>query len=347
MTLAIATRPMIVDILRADPSWPAVVPAEPSPDDALGGFLAALAARGSPATTIRSYRASVNQWLAWCAEQGIAWSRPTRRDARGYLLYLIDGRGVSRATQALRLAALCAFYKHCVRQDLEVDGRAFTANLRPRQGKRLPKVLELGQVETLLGAAAEQPLELAPGTGRGSWERNRQPLALRDAAIFETMYAGGYRIAEICSAQLDGLNLGRRELRVLGKGDKWRVGLLNQHATDALRRYLRTGRPALLRGQVSGSIFLNKSGRPLGQRGLRAKYDLLSRRAGLPAGTSPHTLRHSFATHLLEGGADLISIQELLGHSSVSTTEVYTHVSQALMQKAYAGAHPRATRAPK
>jgi site-specific recombinase XerD len=137
--------------------------------------------------------------------------------------------------------------------------------------------------------------------------------------------------------------LSASKVTVIGKGDKWRVGLLNQHAAAALAFYLRRARPALLGGQPdSGGIFLNKFGAPLGQRGLRLMFDRRAQAAGLPAGTSPHTLRHSFATHLLEGGADIRTVQELLGHSSLQTTVVYTHVTPALSQAAYRDAHPRA-----
>ena len=165
-------------------------------------------------------------------------------------------------------------------------------------------------------------------------------------AVVETAYAAGLRIAELAGLTLDDLDLGRGELRVLGKGRKERAGLLGRPARAALAGYLAEGRPALLGrarpGPAPDAVFLNARGGPLGQRGMRYRLDAAFVRAGAPEGTHPHTLRHSFATHLLDGGADLRVVQELLGHASLATTQVYTHVSPARLRAAYAGAHPRA-----
>jgi site-specific recombinase XerD len=177
-------------------------------------------------------------------------------------------------------------------------------------------------------------------------------LALRDRAIVEVAYAAGLRISELAAADLGSLDLRRGEIRVTGKGRKERVGLLGRPAIAALHAWLDEGRPVLLaRNSASASaaraptaVFLNHRGEPLGVRGLRFKLDGLRRAAGLPQGVSPHTLRHSFATHLLDGGADLRVVQELLGHESLATTQVYTHVSPGRLQAAYRDAHPRAHR---
>jgi integrase/recombinase XerC len=179
----------------------------------------------------------------------------------------------------------------------------------------------------------------------------RRALVLRDLAIVETVYAAGLRISEVAAAKLADLDLGRGELRVIGKGRKERVTLLGGPAREALNRYLGEGRPALIAegghpgSADSGMIFLNSKGAPMSVRGLRYRLDRLMRAAGLPSGSSPHTLRHSFASHLLEGGADLRVVQELLGHASLGTTQVYTHVSPARLRSAYRSAHPRSTRA--
>ena len=165
-------------------------------------------------------------------------------------------------------------------------------------------------------------------------------------AIVETAYAAGLRIAELAGLTLDSLDLGRGELRVVGKGRKERAGLLGRPARAALAGYLAEGRPALLgrsaRGAAPAAVFLNARGGALGERGMRYRLDAAFARAGSPEGTHPHTLRHSFATHLLDGGADLRVVQELLGHASLATTQVYTHVSPARLRAAYGGAHPRA-----
>jgi site-specific recombinase XerD len=231
-------------------------------------------------------------------------------------------------------------------------GDPWGAIATPRLPRRLPRVLEVDQVERLLAAvdaelaaadlAAPNRIDLATA------------LALRDRALVETAYAAGLRISELASADLASLELRRGEIRVLGKGRKERVGLIGRPARAALSAYLEDGRPILLARRVAPAagtvsdepveIFLNHLGRPLGVRGLRYRLDLLRRRAGLPDGVSPHTLRHSFATHLLDGGADLRVVQELLGHESLATTQVYTHVSPARLRAAYRGAHPRAAR---
>jgi site-specific recombinase XerD len=205
----------------------------------------------------------------------------------------------------------------------------------------LPRVLEIDQIERLLAAID------ADDGGPASPSPVADAIALRDRALVEVAYAAGLRISELASAELSNLDLGRGEIRVLGKGRKERIGLLGRPAIAAVETYLDEARPALLaRRRVAGpepdAIFLNQDGAPLGVRGLRYRIDRLCRIAGLPDGVSPHTLRHSFATHLLDGGADLRVVQELLGHESLATTQVYTHVSAARLRAAYADAHPRA-----
>jgi site-specific recombinase XerD len=174
-------------------------------------------------------------------------------------------------------------------------------------------------------------------------------LAQRDRALVETAYAAGLRISELAAADLGSLDLGRGEVRVLGKGRKERIGLLGRPARAALAEYLSDGRTVLLERHPAGvsealpaEVFLNHRGGPLGVRGIRYRLDGLCRAAGLPAGVTPHTLRHSFATHLLDGGADLRVVQELLGHESLATTQVYTHVAPGRLRAAYQAAHPRA-----
>jgi site-specific recombinase XerD len=176
-------------------------------------------------------------------------------------------------------------------------------------------------------------------------------LALRDRALVETAYAAGLRISELATAELGELDLRRGELRVIGKGRKQRIGLLGRPARAGIEAYLADGRPVLLAIRTTATtpptqLFLNHHGEPLGVRGLRYRLDRIRRRAGLPDGVSPHTLRHSFATHLLDGGADLRVVQELLGHESLATTQIYTHVSPTRLRSAYREAHPRARRDP-
>ena len=320
-----------------------------SVDPALQRFLRGLAARDASEHTRRSYQTTIAAYLDWLADRGADWRAPSRADLRAYLAHL-GGRS-ARSSVAQRLAAIRSFHRYAAREGM-ATGDPWGAIATPRLPRRLPRVLEVDQVERLLAAvdaelaaadlAAPNRIDLATA------------LALRDRALVETAYAAGLRISELASADLASLELRRGEIRVLGKGRKERVGLIGRPARAALAAYLEDGRPILLARRVAQAagtvsdepveIFLNHLGRPLGVRGLRYRLDLLRRRAGLPDGVSPHTLRHSFATHLLDGGADLRVVQELLGHESLATTQVYTHVSPARLRAAYRGAHPRAAR---
>jgi integrase/recombinase XerC len=172
------------------------------------------------------------------------------------------------------------------------------------------------------------------------------PLALRDTALIELLYGAGLRIAEVVAINVADLQLGRGEVKVTGKGDKQRVALFGAPCRRAIEMYLSGGRPVLaeLAPAPSGALFLNRNGGSLGERGARARLDDIARAAGLPEAFHPHTLRHSFATHLLDGGADLRVVQELLGHESLGTTQVYTHVSTTRLRGLYKSAHPRARR---
>jgi integrase/recombinase XerC/integrase/recombinase XerD len=170
-----------------------------------------------------------------------------------------------------------------------------------------------------------------------------KPLEVRDRALFELIYSSGLRCQEVLDLELRDINLGAREVRVKGKGRKVRVIPVGEVALDALDRYLREGRSRLVKEAAQDDhVFLSRTGRPLSSSDVQRRLARYLARAGAPRGTSPHTLRHSFATHLLEGGADLRVIQEMLGHSSLRTTQVYTHVSAAHLRWAYRKAHPRA-----
>jgi site-specific recombinase XerD len=314
---------------------------------ALERFLGGLAARNASEHTIRAYGTAVGTYLAWLAEQGTDWRRPSRAELRAYLGHLADRN--ARRTIAQRLAAIRSFYRFATRAEL-ADGDPWSSIATPRLPRRLPAVLEVGQVEHLL--AAVDDLERAPGGGGRpgpATAARRAALARRDRALVENAYAAGLRISELASATLGDLDLRRAEVRVEGKGRKERIGLLGRPAIAALTAYLAEGRPVLAAagaGEDPPEIFLNSAGGPLGVRGMRYRLERLRRAAGLPDDVSPHTLRHSFATHLLDGGADLRVVQELLGHESLATTQVYTHVSPARLAAAYRAAHPRASRAP-
>jgi site-specific recombinase XerD len=307
---------------------------------AAGAFMSSLDARDASPHTKRAYQAAVDQYLTWLGGiDGADWTRPPRRTLRAYLAEL-DGRGLARSTISSRIAALRSFYRFARRQGW-VAGDPWAAIVTPRRSSRLPRVMEVEDVERLLdvipGSAGH-----AVGT---AWQAGiPEALELRDRAIVECAYAAGLRISEIAAARVADVDMRRGEIRVLGKGRKERMGMLGGPARDALDAYLGHGRPLLAAaGEGDDALFLGTRGRGLSTRGVRKRIDLLVRRAGLPEHTTPHTLRHSFASHLLEGGADLRVVQELLGHASLSTTQVYTHVSPGRLRTSYRAAHPRAT----
>ena len=300
---------------------------------ALASYRRALEARDLSVHTRRAYGTAAAQFLDWLAARpGGDWRRPDRLTLRAYLGAL-DERGLGRNSIGARISALRAFYRHARREGW-VAGDPWAAVTSPRRPRRLPTVLDVSQVEQLLDAVPSRTADALSAA-----------LALRDRALVETIYAAGLRIGEVEALAVGDLDLVRAEVRVIGKGRKERVGLLGAPACDALACWLADGRPVLRArgsGVDPGALFLNSRGGPLGARGLRFRLDALAHAAGLPLGTTPHTLRHSFASHLLDGGADLRVVQELLGHASLATTQVYTHVAPARLRSAYRASHPRA-----
>ena len=243
---------------------------------------------------------------------------------REFLAYLY-GQNYTKSTTARKLATLRSFYKFLIRRGL-VSVNPLSTIRTPKQDKRLPKCLDLEQVQKLLDA---------PGDG--------DLLAARDKAMLEVLYSSGIRVSELVDLEMADMDLQEGVLRVRGKGRKDRLTPIGSQAIKALQRYfeLRNSDPRLAT-QAAGRVFLNKHGQSLSTRSVRRKLDKYLVQAGLDPGISPHTLRHSFATHLLNNGADLRSVQELLGHQSLSTTQIYTHLSTGRMKDAYDGAHPRA-----
>jgi integrase/recombinase XerC len=244
---------------------------------------------------------------------------------REFLAYLY-GQNYTKSTTARKLATLRSFYKFLIRRG-QVSVNPLSTIRTPKQEKRLPKTLDLEQVQKLLDAPGDADL-----------------LSSRDKAMLEVLYSSGIRVSELVELEMQDLDLQEGVLRVKGKGRKDRLTPIGSQAIKALQRYfeLRQHDSRCQQGSQQQRCFLNKHGEPLSTRSVRRKLDKYLVQAGLDPGISPHTLRHSFATHLLNNGADLRSVQELLGHQSLSTTQIYTHLTTTRMKQAYDAAHPRA-----
>ena len=242
-------------------------------------------------------------------------------DVRGFLV-MMRNSGYSKATIARKLAALRSFYKFLVRIEA-VEASPVSVIRTPRQDRRLPKCLDVEQVEALLAA---------PDAA--------SPLGARDRAILETIYSSGLRIGELVALNVEDLDEFSEVLRVRGKGKKERLVPLGAKALDAIEAYLTLRGPQ----RPKGALFVNKFGNRITDRSIRRKLDKYLLEAGIGVHISPHDLRHSFATHMLNAGADLRSVQELLGHESLSTTQIYTHLTTSRLKEVYDRAHPLARR---
>jgi integrase/recombinase XerD len=292
-----------------------------SGDRDLDGFLALLAARRAP-RTVDAYRRDLESVGAWLGEP---LARATTEDIERYLAEL-RAAGLSAATIARRVAALRSFYRHQVLLGARTDNPAAELEL-PRRRRTLPR--------TLSPLEAERLIEAATGT---------TPRSLRDRALTELLYGAGLRVSEAVGLSKTDIDLHARLVRCIGKGNKERVVPIGRAAAEALRRYLAHGRP-YLDTRHRPELFLNARGGALTRAGAFLILRRLAAKAGLePERVHPHLLRHSFATHLLEGGADLRSVQEMLGHADLATTELYTHVSDRRRRELYFQAHPHARR---
>jgi site-specific recombinase XerD len=293
--------------------------------DAIGVLDRELATTGAAESTRRAYAADLDQLARWAEARDLEPAAVGHRDLRRYAAEL-SGQGAGKATVARKLAAVRRFFGALLRAG---EIRANPADLvaAPQRDSKLPRVLSRDEAEALL--------DRIPA---------RTPLELRDRAMLELTYSCGLRAQEVVDLDLASMDFEGERLRIEGKGGKTRLVPVGEPAQRALRNYLDRARPALA-AVASGpepALLLSKSGRRLHPSDLRRRLELWVRHAAIAGGVSPHALRHSFATHLLEGGADLRAIQELLGHSSVSTTQVYTRVEPSWMRRQYARSHPRA-----
>lgn len=347
----------------------------PGPGDLaaeVAGFLEELAAAGRAPGTVAGYRRDLDAFFRFTrSRQGEGKGEGAaellaagRKLIRAYVAALRE-QGYAPATVARRVAALRGFLKFLARR-----GRVAAGGLPRGRGekgaRRLPRSLSRAEVEEFLGRLGERvrsaEAEAAAGGGGGQGEAraggpepggaaagrprrpHRHPLALRDRALFELLYAGGLRVGEVVALDCDAVDLERLRVRVLGKGRWERLVPLGRAAAAALREYLAAGRPELTRHPGERALFLNHRGGRLTSRGVQAILARLWREAGLEREreATPHTFRHTCATHLLDGGADLRAVQELLGHRRLATTQLYTHVSRERLRRVYQAAHPRA-----
>ena len=274
--------------------------------------------------TLANYRDALAAYRTWRGERFLGWRVADPDDFRDYLFELMK-RGYKRATIRLKFAALRSFYKFLVlRRGLARSPVA--AVLLPKPERGLPVVLTLAQVDELLG----EPLRGVPDKKSPSW------LPLRDAAILELFYSCGLRISELLALDVKHLDFIGETVRVMGKGAKERIVPVGGPALAAIQRYRQASAVA------SGALFLSTRRTRITQQAVDQLLKKYLKRSSIPFPISPHKLRHSFATHLLDAGADLRSVQALLGHASLSTTQIYTHVTKERLKKAYDTAHPRA-----
>ncbi len=283
--------------------------------------------RGLASNSIDGYLRDLKKYTGYLQKRGVA--EPDQIQKEHITAFLSEERrkGLSPGTVARYVSSIRGFHKFMIREG--ISNSVPVASLKtPKTPKVLPKVLSQVEVKKLL----DQPIP-------------RDPRGLRDKAMLETLYATGMRISELVSLDLNDLDLKDSEIRVTGKGNKERLVPVGRIASRSLEEYIALGRPQMIGRSHNTAIFLNQRGGRLSRSGAWRILKSYAKRVALEKKMSPHTLRHSFATHLLENGADLRHIQELLGHSSIRTTQVYTHVTREQVRKVYMKAHPRAIEA--
>jgi integrase/recombinase XerD len=279
--------------------------------------------RGLSSNTILSYREDLNAYLDFMEKNGVdSLSRINREDITNFMFAQKD-RGISANSVARRLAAIRMFHRFLVRERIVKNDPSFLVD-SPKLWKKIPDTLSLNEVEALIS----QP-------------DVRDSQGIRDKAILETLYATGMRVSEIVNLKTDGINLEVGFLRCFGKGRKERVVPLGKKAIASIRRYLEICRPALLKNKQSEYLFLSRFGSMISRQSLWKLIKKYAKSAKIKKNIRPHILRHSFATHLLEHGADLRSVQEMLGHSNISTTQIYTHINKDRLKSVHKMFHPR------
>ena len=297
-----------------------------APDETVARFLAFMEAeKNASPRTLEAYRRSLGQYRGWMAGRFTAWQNCTTGDFRTWLYEALN-QELKPATIRLRFAALRSFYLYLMRRE-GLSANPLETLALPKARHSLPVHLNLSQMEELLSL----PLRTPPDKKSPPW------LPLRDAAILELFYSCGMRLSELVSLNADALQDDGDCVRVLGKGRKVRIIPVGEYAREAISRYRE-----LAALEPRGPLFISRLHRRMSGRSIQLMLDKYLRISSIPFHISPHKLRHTFATHMLDAGADLRSVQELLGHASLSTTQIYTHVTKARLKEAYLRAHPRA-----
>lgn len=301
----------------------------PEAEEAIAEYLGALGTRSNASgNTVRSYHADLASYASWCRANGVEPLSPTRRELRAYLGYL-NAAGYGRATVNRHLSAIRGLFGWLVAEGRAEDDPTSTL-VGMKKGKRLPRRIPAEDMRKILAVHGQAASE------------GRDPHDLRDQAVLELLYASGCRVSEVADLRAGDVDFARRQARVLGKGGKERVVPFHEICADSMRRYAELGRPALVRpGSPAELLFLSDTGRRYSPDLIRRMFRATLRDAGVRADYTPHDMRHTFASDLLEGGADLRSVQELLGHASPSTTQIYTHLSPDYLREVHGQAHPR------
>jgi integrase/recombinase XerC len=282
------------------------------------------AERNASPYTVRNYRADLADFFKFLTKKELTLLNEVDRHVlRDYLSHLVEG-GIAKASIARKLSAIRSFFRYLVREEI-IPKNPIEQVSSPKLDKRLPSFLTREEMERLLNAPD-------PST----------PLGQRDRALLELLYASGLRVSELVSLTPEQIDLESNEIRVRGKGSKERMVLMGEPAAGALKKYLEEGRIKLQGKKKSKALFLNRYGQRLPERSVQRLLEQHAIKAGIGKRVHPHMLRHTFATHLLDGGADLRVVQELLGHARLSSTQIYTHVTKGQARKVYLSAHPLA-----
>jgi len=282
------------------------------------------AERNASPYTVRNYTTDLTGFFQFLRDRGIGSLKEVDRHVlRDYLSQLTE-RGFVKASIARKLSAIRSFFRYLVREQT-LPANPIEQAASPKLDRRLPSFLTLEEIERLLAAP-----DLS------------SPVGQRDRALIELLYASGLRVSELVQLNVEQVELTTNEIRVRGKGSKERVVLMGKPAAEALEVYLKQGRPELLGEKRSNALFVNRYGQRLIERRVQRILEMYARSAGIDKKVHPHMLRHTFATHLLDGGADLRVVQELLGHANLSSTQIYTHVTKSQAKKVYLSAHPMA-----